>query len=283
LLVRAASVTKGNIKPLSEVEPLIRQEAALSKAKALTETLHDQIEDMRASARPLADIAKDKNLSLVTLSNIDAQGLDDKGARNSLPEASKLLGAVFQSDIGVDNEALRLAGGGYYWFEITKIDLARERTQEEAAADLLATWRNEQISKKLADTSRSLIEKLDKGEAFADLARPLGLKVQKAEGLGRGGAQGDLSLDIIPAIFSTALNKAGSAAESKGENRVLFRVTASEPPPYITSTQAAQTLQNTLRTALSDDVISAYGTHLQSLIGVEINENVLQRLSGLEN
>jgi peptidyl-prolyl cis-trans isomerase D len=286
LLIRAVTITPGTIKPFSEVEPAIRQELAISRARSLAETLHDQIEDMRAAARPITDIAREKNLPLTVLYNIDAQGLDEKDTRLDVADSAKLLAAVFQSDIGVDNEAVRLTGGGYHWFEVTKIDPARERTQTEAATDLLAAWRREQVSQKMVELARSLVEKLDKGEAFANLARGLGLNIQKAEGLGRGAAQGDLSADVLPAIFSTPVNKAGTVASaqnvSAGETRFVYRVISSAAEPYITSTQAAQTLQNTLRNALADDAVAAYSAHLQSIVGVQINENVLQRISGTD-
>ena len=41
-----------------------------------------------------------------------------------------LLKAAFASDVGVDNDTLRVKGGGYQWFEVTNVEKPREKTFE---------------------------------------------------------------------------------------------------------------------------------------------------------
>jgi hypothetical protein len=48
--------------------------------------------------------------------------------QSSLVDATALMKAAFDSDIGADNDTLRVQGGSYQWFEVTKIDKAREKT-----------------------------------------------------------------------------------------------------------------------------------------------------------
>ena len=57
VLLRVTKIEPGTVKPFAEVEGEIRKGLALSRARDAMETTRDAIEDQRASAKPLADIA----------------------------------------------------------------------------------------------------------------------------------------------------------------------------------------------------------------------------------
>ena len=57
VLVRAAKIEPEAVKPFEEVAAEVKAQVALERARTELDRLHDQIEDMRASARPLAEIA----------------------------------------------------------------------------------------------------------------------------------------------------------------------------------------------------------------------------------
>src|SRR5215203_4113700 len=113
---------------------------------------------MRAGAKPLAEIAKEKNLPLVQVPAVTRDGRDKNGQPvESLPEREALVAAAFASDIGVDNEALRHRNGGYTWFEVTGIDAARDRSFEEVRTEVERQWREDQIAQRLSDKARELV------------------------------------------------------------------------------------------------------------------------------
>ena len=108
-----------------------------SAPKGRSRRIHDEIEDLRAGAKPLADIAKEKGLTLVQIPAVDAGGLDKAGNPVDLPEKDAVVKAAFASDIGVDNEALR-TGTGYVWYDVTGIEPSREKTLDEVRDQVAA-------------------------------------------------------------------------------------------------------------------------------------------------
>ncbi len=62
VLVRATKVSPETVRPYEEVAGDVKREIAQERARAEIDAVHDAIEDLRAAARPLADVAKEKGL-----------------------------------------------------------------------------------------------------------------------------------------------------------------------------------------------------------------------------
>ncbi len=62
VLLRVTKIEPGNVKPFEEVSDEIRKQLALQRAKDGMDDTRDAVEDQRASAKPLADIAADRKL-----------------------------------------------------------------------------------------------------------------------------------------------------------------------------------------------------------------------------
>lgn len=109
VLLRVTKVDSAHVRPFEEVAAEVKQELATSRAASQVTELHDKIEDQRASARPLAEIARELNLTLRMAGPINASlGKPDGSREEALPGGDSTLQAIFRSDIGVDNEAIRL-------------------------------------------------------------------------------------------------------------------------------------------------------------------------------
>ena len=245
-------------------------------------TLHDSIEDLRAGARPLAEIAREKKLPLVTVPAVGRTGLDPAGKPvEGLPERTALLDALFKSDVGVDNEPLRTPGGGYVWYEVTGIQPARDRTLAEVRDQVAAQWRSEEVARRLTERARSLVERLDKGETMEALAAELGLEAKTSTDLARGVAKDGLSVDVVARLFATPVGKAASVP-SGDAGRVVYKATAAVVPPLVTSTREAASMEEQLRTLIGNDLLSQYVAQLQKEIGVAIDQQALRRAVGGE-
>jgi peptidyl-prolyl cis-trans isomerase D len=53
-------------------------------------------------------------------------------------------------------------------------------------------------------------------------------------------------------------------------------------PPFVTTTQEAQRLEDQLRAAMSDDLLTQYIAQAQSEIGVTVNQEAVRRAVGGE-
>jgi len=280
VLVRVTQIQPEAVRPFDEVAAELRQELAVQRAQDQIERIHDEIEDLRAGAKPLADIAKEKGLTLIQVPAVDASSLDKAGNPVSIPEKDAVVKAAFASDIGVDNEPLRV-GTGYVWYDVTGIEASREKNLDEVRDQVATRWREDQVDQRLSDKARQLTERLDKGEAIEAIAQEAGASVVNATDLARNAAKDALAAEAVNRIFAVPVGKAGNAANGP-ESRAVFKVTSATVPPLVTTTQAAQNTENQLRTGFGDDLINQYIAQVRQDLGVKINQQALRQATGGE-
>ena len=280
VLVRVTQIQPEAVRPFEEVAAELRQGLAVQRAQGQIERIHDEIEDLRAGAKPLADIAKEKGLTLIQVPAVDSSGLDKAGNPVNIPEKDPVVKAAFASDIGVDNEALR-TGTGYVWYDVTGIDASREKNLDEVRDQVAARWREDQVAQRLSEKARLMTERLDKGEAIEAVAQDAGASVVNATDLARNTAKDDLAAEAVNRVFAVPVGKAGNAANG-ADSRAVFKVTAATVPPLVTTTQAAQNVENQLRTGFGDDLISQYIARVRQDLGVTINQQALRQATGGE-
>lgn len=280
VLVRVTQVQPESVKPFEEVAADVRSELAQARARSEIEAVHDAIEDLRAGARPLAEIAKEKGLALIQVPAVDAQGLDKAGNPVEIPDRDAVVKAAFASDIGADNEALR-SNGGYIWYDVTGIEPAREKTLAEVRDQAAAQWREDQIAQKLAEKARGLTERLQKGEAIETVAQETGAPVKTAADLARNAGKDDLTAEAVARVFAVPVGQAANAANGT-DSRAVFKVTGATVPPFVTTTQEAQNVENQLRNGMSDDLINQYIAQIRQDLGVTVNQQALRQATGGE-
>ncbi|MGY2049189.1 SurA N-terminal domain-containing protein [Methylobacterium sp. JK268] len=280
VLLRVTAIAPGSVKPFDAVTDQIRTEIARERARDDLEKVHDAIEDQRAGAKPLADIARERGLSLVTIPATDAQGRDPKGAPvEGLPDKDAVLPAIFRADMGADSEALRTRSGGYVWYDVTRIDPAHDRPLDEVRDQVVSQWTAEEVENRLATKAREAAERLDKGEAIEAVASSLGVEAKTATDLARGRAKDGLTPESIGRIFATPVGKAGSA--SAGDKvRVAFTVTEAVVSPLAPGAEG--NVEGQFRQALGDDLLAEYIADAQKEEGVSINQAAFRRAIGGE-
>ena len=278
VIVRVGAITPASMKPYAEVADILKKEIAVERAAKDVLAMHDKIEEARVSGKSLDEAAKTVGMAARAVAGVDASGLDKAGARVAdLPEKAQLLRAAFASDVGVDNDAVPTKDRGFVWFEVAKIEPARDRTLDEVKDKVVAEWRADQIAKALADKSADLVKQLSSGADIAALAKAAGVEVKKAADVRRqGGAS--LPESVVTALFSTSATGAGSAATPDG--RVVFKVTGDATPPLDWVDPKTKDLQTKANSGFADDFIAQYIGALQRELGVKIDDNVLRSAAG---
>jgi peptidyl-prolyl cis-trans isomerase D len=113
---------------------------------------------------------------------------------------------------------------------------------------------------------------------LAEVAAAEGLKVETLAEIKRGSATPPLSPRAIDAIFRTPKDGFGSAETEQAAELVIFRVTDVTLPETDANSEEAKKLQAALNQSYTSDVFAEYLAHLQSQIGVTINENALKQV-----
>ncbi|MGH7756188.1 MAG: hypothetical protein ACREM8_07880 [Vulcanimicrobiaceae bacterium] len=195
-------------------------------------------------------------------------------------DGAALLKAAFASDIGVDNDTLRVQGGGYEWFEVAKIDKARDKTFDEAKAEVENAWREDKAGKLLSTKTAELVKRLDGGESMTAIGAAEGnLAVKHADDVRRSGSSG-LAHNVVIQIFNVGVHRAGEAASEDG-GRILFQVLDSSVPAFDPEAAELTNIVGDVKRGFDEDVIAQYLAKLESDIGVKLDTKVLSAATGV--
>ncbi len=278
VLVRVTKIEPGEVRTFDDVKDDIRAEIARERAREKLHTLHDDIEDDRASGTTLKEIAGKFGLELMTIENVDRQGLVN-GTSVNVPGGEQTLEEAFQSDVGVENNPVQ-NDNAYVWFDVTKVDPARERTFDEARADVLTRWRAEEARKSLdAKTDEAIKQLRDGSLTLAALAEREVAQVQQADNLDRRG--GTLGASAAAQIFATAKDAFASAPTGE-DGRVLFQVTAIDAPTPAAGSDEAKQLNDRIAATIQNDLTTQYVQQLQTELGASVNTQLLATTLGGE-
>ncbi len=280
VIVQVDDITPGKQESFDEVKASIREDLVKAKSKKESSKLIKALEEERAAGLLLRDIAKKLNMPLeeVTLS-LKGAGKDGEPVQLTSVPAATLADAAFKSDVGVENDALRLKSGGYAWYDVEDVIKARQKTFDEVKAEVEAGWRKDQIRTKLTAKARELVERLNNGGKIADVAKSVGATVKTTQPLKREASEQDLPKPAIALAFSLAEGGAASALGSDGESRAVLqveKVTAPEPLKEM----ASKTLEQRLSAQIAEDNFAQYLAGVEKAAGVVVDRKNLTAAMG---
>lgn len=278
-LVRVTKIEPGKERPFADVAGELKKELALERARAQMADLHDKFEDERGAGAPLGDIARKLSLPTRIIDAVDRAGRTPDGAPvTGLPQGVDLISGTFSADVGSENDALAVPGGGYVWYEVLDVTPSRERPLEEVKERVIERWRQDQIAARLRTKAAELVDKLKAGGG--ETALPADLTWRAASGLKR-----DKTADGVPAralgeIYALPKGGVGSSEGDNATQWIVFRLTDITVPTLDMQSADAKKLQDTLRTAYAEDIIAQYVGKLQTELGATINEAALNQAIG---
>jgi len=279
VILLVSKIEPGNQKTYDEVAAQIKREIAENHAKTEIGNLRDKLEDERAAGSTLAETAKKLGLTSRTIEAVDRSGRGPDGQPIAdLPKAPDAVAAAFASDVGVDNDPLQLANGGYLWFDVTGITPSRERKLDEVKNEVETRWRDDEIAKRLKAKADDMVGKLKAGTTLDQLALDAGLKVVTATDLQRGRPGGFAPAKLVEAAFKTPKDAPASAVGEQETARFVFRVTDVVEPTL--DPIVGKSLTSSLQNAYADDIVSGYVTQLESDLGVTLNQQAINQVFG---
>jgi peptidyl-prolyl cis-trans isomerase D len=280
-LLMIGKIEPGEQKPFAEFAAQIKQELAEARARNDLGNLRDKVEDERAAGATLAETAKKLNVKAITIDAVDRAGHGPKGGPISdLAKMPNVVAAAFASDVGVDNEAVQSADGGYLYFEVNGITPSHDRSLAEVENQVEARWRDDEIGKRLQAKAEDMLGQLKAGTKLAELASKNGLKVQKAANLRRGQAGDAVPDKLVAAAFTTAKDAFGTAEGDKETRRFVFNVTEVTVPTFDAKSFEGRQLTDTLKNSYTDDIVGEYVARLENDFGVTINQKAFGQVIG---
>lgn len=281
VLVRVARIEPAQQRSLADVRDQIRKELAGRKAGDKALDLFDAIEDERATGAPFAEIARKLDLPYRRIEAIDAEGRDASGAPIAdLPAAEDVIQTTFETDPGVELDALQTAGGGFVWLNVLDVTSERDRSLDEVRDKVEAAWRRQEIGSRLAAKAEALLERLKNGASLETVALELKTVVTTTQPLKRGAGDKALSQAAIRTAFSTPAQGFATALHENGTDRVLMQVRSVEVPEFDPASDTGKRIAQGIEASLADSLLNEYVAAKQDRFGVSINQQSLQTVFG---
>ncbi len=283
LSISLAKVTKiipGHTRKLAEVREKIRDILKLEKAKDLALEIHDKVEDARASGQSLEDIAKSLGLKTLSTPWLSADGVDEKGAKTPLPMAPDLLKAAFESDVGVDNDAIATNDDGFIWFDVRDIRPASIEPLEKVREKAVKLWKEKKRRELVMEKARALKKRAEAGEDFAKLAAEAGAEVRTLKKLKRNDAREDFPVAATRALFAAPENGYAVARGSDGVSALVMKSSPVPTPPLDEKSAEARSIRQVLAQSGGEDISALFLAALQKEFGVKINRRLWARITG---
>lgn len=279
LLLKVVKIEPGATESFEKVAPAIKKEIAEQRVRADFDKMRNAVEDERSGGASIAEAAEKNGLEAVTV-EIDRSGRTPDGKDAALPKGIDLITAAFGSDVGVDNDPLTFPGGEV-WFDVLGITPARDRTLDEVKDQVATRWHDEQVATRLRAKAKELIEKVNKGGVFATEAKAAGLTVQTSAPFKREDKINGLPDLVVDTAFRTAKGSAAIAENTPASSGVVvFQVTDVTIPAVDLNSDGSKAMKEALAQNLSDEQIGQFITHLETVLGVRVNENVLAIATG---
>jgi peptidyl-prolyl cis-trans isomerase D len=281
-IVRVEEVQPEIVKTFEEVKDEIKNRLAVERATKRIIGTYDQVEDARAAGETLAEIAPKIGVQLAKVDAIDRSGNDDKGNKVAdLPGSAELLKATFETDVGIENDAVRTEGNGYVWFEVTAVTAERDRQLDEVRDKVVAAWKEGEIEKRLTAKAEEIRARLAGSETIDKVAEELSLELKSASKLTRTTQP---PADLSPAVLAEAFGgPTGYAAVANGASAgtkiVLVVKDATVPAFDAAAAELAQTRKQ-ISDQIANDYLQQFLVEMQAQAGLSVNQTAMQAVIG---
>ena len=282
-LVKIGKIEAGVTPSYESVAAQVKKELATEGARVKVAELQNKMEDERGGGANVVEAAQKLGLTAVTIDAVDRSGRLPGGQPvANIPVGLDVVSQAFNSDVGVDNDAIQFRGG-YAWYDVLGITPSRERKLDEVKDQVEAKWREDQISTKLRAQATEMVQKLEQGATLAAEAAAVGSKVETATGFRRDASPAGVPSAAITAAFRTPKDGVGQTPGAGASEWIVFRVTDVNVPQVDAATDEMKKMKETLQRGLTDEQVAQYVTKIESEIGTSINQAAFAQVTGANN
>lgn len=276
VLVHVKLITPQVVQPFDAVKDQIRQEIAENEAARILLDVYDSYEDSRAGGDTLEETASKLQLKVKLVEAIDRTGRGPDGeVINDLPQSAELIRGAFESDVAVENPPINIGSSGFLFYEVVSTEAARDRELSEVRGRVLADWRAEELSNRVAALATDMEKKVKDGTTMAEAAAGLSLEPQNKFGLKRGADDADLGTNGVSSVFGVPVNGTGTVRGPQEGTWIVFKVTESFEPVGAGPGSVPEDARNSFAQGMADDLLDQLVTRLQEDYDVTVNQSAI--------
>ncbi|MEO7222375.1 MAG: SurA N-terminal domain-containing protein, partial [Devosia sp.] len=253
-VVGVTAIEAGGQIAYEDAKAGITKKLSADKAKAAYVDIQDQIEELRAAFQPLKQIAERYGLALTTVS-LTAAG-SELSAVAGLADADRAKAAqsIFAAEVGKLSATVTYGANNNLWFDLSTIDVARDQTLDEVRDAISTAWTTAKTDELLKAEVDEIIEALDGGRPFQDVATERNQFATVSAPITRDGdGTTVLNQAVATNIFSTGPDSHGWAINGDGDY-LVYHVTDVTPPTTEAGADITDFLTNASRDGLYADL-----------------------------
>ncbi|HEY8595710.1 MAG TPA: SurA N-terminal domain-containing protein [Devosiaceae bacterium] len=275
-VVYVPKVIAGGQENLDAVRDKVTESLKVRKAQDKMADMLDQIETLRAAFKPLDEIATRFDLPVSSVA-LTADGAELSTVQGIPASADKQVADnVFKAEVGKLSPAVSISSRLTVFFDLKKVDPARDQTVEEVKDKLVTAIVNEKTDKEMADKAEALVKAIEGGQSIDDAATSINQTSRTSQPIGRQGGAGSIGREVASAAFNGGKGHTGYAKNQDGDY-VVFTVTDVTPATDPISAQSKDFIDNGFR----DNLYAQFLVGLEQDAGMHINQQVLQRVLAL--
>ena len=255
-VVAVTAIEAGGQIAYEEAKADITTRLATDKARAAYVDIQDQIEELRAAFQPLTQIGERYGLPVTTVS-LTSSGAE-LAAVPGLAEAdrAKAAQAIFAGEVGKLSATVAYGANNNLWFDLTKVDVARDQTLDEVRDVVTVAWTGAKTTELLQAEVDEIVAALDGGTPFADVATERGQFAAISAPMTRDGDNTPVfDQNVATNIFSAGPDSHGWAVNGDGDY-LIYHVTDVTPPTTAPGQDITDFLTNATRDGLYADLIT---------------------------
>ena len=280
VLLKAAKITPEHQSTLDEVKAKLSERLRMNQASEEIQSIYDTVEDSRAAQMRFEDIAKKVSIPFQLIAATNADGKNKDGKTIDMPHKTELLKAAFDSDVGVENDAISL-DEGYVWYEVREVVPSAVRPFDQVKDQARTAVIAGKIRALSEEKAKKLVERAKAGAKIEDLAADVQAEVKTAQGLKRNETGDGFGAAAVAAIFAVPENGFAYALEPDGKGAKIMRSQPVLLPAFDPASAEAEKIRDQIKGAEANDLLFAYLGALQKDAGVTINETLWRQISGI--
>jgi peptidyl-prolyl cis-trans isomerase D len=264
---------------LAEVKTELLPRLQLDRAKEEIQSIYDAVEDGRAAGTKFEDIAAKAGISIEVVPAVSLIGQDRSGKDLTIPQSGELLKSAFNSDVGVENNAIS-GNDGYFWYEVREVIPSALKPLAEVKAQVTKDFVGGKLRTLASDRAKQLVARAEGGATLDALATELKQTVKTAQGLKRNETSAEFDGLAVIALFGVPENGFTWSLEGDGKTARIMQSQAVLLPTFDPASADAIAIAAEMKQSALQDVLASYVLALKNKAGVVINETLWRQITG---
>ena len=264
--VYVPSVTAANVPEFSSIEPEIRRDLGVEKAKDRIFDISNDLDTRLINGETLEAIATELNLPMESYDYIDRLGLTQDGLNMvgstqipGIAQDDELLRLIFTEDIGFDTDIFPTTQDGIVAFRVTDVIDSQVKPLVDVRDQVLAAWENEQLREALTARGLELAAEIRGGKSLEDIAEELGEAATLEErGISRAQPPRDIPGSVVVDLLSAEVGDWARGAGTQSLTYTLARLDTVVPNSDNLAGEILDTVQRNIGAEISGDIQNAY-------------------------